>query len=389
MQRQTCKTLRGGRQRHLRRAGTIVYVTIFVSTMFGFLALSVDMGRLYVAKAELQRAADAAAHAAAWQLLNEDRLKPYLLDDILDAARHQAADIAAANDVLNAAPIVDSVEDVVIGRLDDLFDLEEPMSFGDGTRWNAVRVTVQRNAERGGSILLYFAPILGFSEKDLGAQATAAFEDGIGGFEVTDRSGNAELLPFAIKSDVWSDLLLSLVDEYTCDQETGEVSVGPDGIAELNIFPGDGEWQLPPGNFGTVDIGAWDNSTADIARQILEGVSAEDLAYFGGRLELGEDGYVDLNGDTGISAGVKDELAAIKGRARAVPIFREVWGPGDNATFRIVGFVGIRIMHVKLVGAPCRKEVIVQPAYVVDDSALADPRSGTSHFIYRPVQLVR
>jgi len=389
MQRQTCKTPRGGRQRHLRRGGTIVYVTIFVSAMFGFLALSVDMGRLYVAKAELQRAADAAAHAAAWQLLNEDRLKPYVLDDILDAARRQAADMAAANDVLDAAPIVDSLQDVVIGRLDDLSDLEEPMSFGDEERWNAVSVTVQRNAERGGSILLYFASILGFSEKDLGAQATAAFEDGIDGFEVDDRSGNAELLPFAIKRDAWSDLLLSSVDEYTCDPETGEVSLGPDGIAELNIFPGDGEWQLPPGNFGTVDIGAWDNSTADVARQILEGVSAEDLAYFGGRLELGEDGYVDLNGDTGISAGVKDELAAVKGRARAIPIFSEAWNPGDNATFRIVGFVGIRIMHVKLTGCPHCKEVIVQPAYVVDDSALAGPSSGTSHFIYRPVQLVR
>jgi len=347
------------------------------------------MGRLYVAKAELQRAADAAAQAAAWQLLNEDRLKPYLLDDILDAARRQAADMAAANDVLDAAPIVDSVEDVVIGRLDDLSDLEEPMSFGDQERWNAVRVTVQRNAERGGSILLYFAPILGFSEKDLGAQATAAFEDGIDGFEVDDRSGNAELLPFAIKRDAWSDLLLSSVDEYTCDQETGEVSLGPDGIPELNIFPGDGEWQLPPGNFGTVDIGPWDNSTADVARQILEGVSAEDLAYFGGRLELGDDGYIDLNGDTGISAGVKDELAAVKGRARAIPIFSEAWDPGNNATFRIVGFGGIRIMHVKLTGCPERKEVIVQPAYVVDDAALAGPSSGTSHFIYRPVQLVR
>ena len=388
MHRRTHKPPRGGRQRHLRRGGTIVYVTIFVSVMFGFLALSVDMGRLYVAKAELQRAADAAAHAAAWQLLNEDRLKPHLLDDILDAARYQAADMAAANDVLDAAPLVDSLQDVVIGHLDDLSDLEEPMSFGDEERWNAVRVTVQRSAERGGSILLYFAPILGFSEKDLGAQATAAFEDGIDGFEVTDQTGNAPLLPYAIKRDAWSDLLLSSVDEYTCDSETGEVSVGPDGIPELNIFPGDGEWQLPPGNFGTVDIGGDDNSASDLARQISEGISAEDLAYHGGKLELWEDGYVDLNGDTGISAGVKDELEAIKGRARAIPIYSEAWNPGNNATFRVVGFGGIRIMHVKLTGCPHCKEVIVQPAFVVDETAIGGD-SGSSHYVYRPVQLVR
>jgi len=389
MHQQTGNGFRSNRQRHLRRGGTIVYVAIFVSVMFGFLALSIDMGRLYVAKAELQRAADAAAHAAAWQLLNEDRLKPYMLTDVFDAARCQATEMAAANDVLNAAPIVDSLEDVVIGRLNDLSDLEEPMSFDDQDRWNAVSVTVQRNAERGGSILLYFAPILGFSEKDLGAQATAAFEDGIAGFEVTDQTGNAELMPYALKTDSWDDLMSSPYDEYSYDPDTGEVSEGPDGIPEVNAFPGaGGGWQVVPGNFGTVDIGPDNNSAWDLRRQILEGISAEDLSYFGGSLELGDDGYIDLNGDTGISAGVKDALESIKGRPRAVPIFSEAWGPGNNATFRIVGFAGIRIMHVKMTGAANSKELIVQPAFVVDETAIGGD-SGSSYYVYRPVQLVR
>ncbi|HUU98422.1 MAG TPA: pilus assembly protein TadG-related protein [Phycisphaerae bacterium] len=389
MHRRTYKPPRSGRQRHLRRGATIVYVTIFVSAMFGFLALSVDMGRLYVAKAELQRAADAAAHAAAWQLLNEDRLKPYALEDILDAARRQAADMAAANDVLNAAPIVDSLQDVVIGRLNDLSDLEEPMSFGDEERWNAVRVTVQRSTERGGSILLYFAPILGFSEKDLGAQATAAFEDGIDGFEVTDQTGNAPLLPYALKNESWQDLMGSPFDNYTYDPDTGEVSDGPDGLPEINVFPGGtDDWQVAPGNFGTVDIGGDDNSASDLGRQISEGISAEDLAYHGGKLELGEDGYVDLNGDTGISAGVKDELEEIMGQPRVIPLFSDVWDPGNNATFRIVGWGGIRIMHVRLTGAEDKRQVIVQPALIVHDTAIGGD-SGSSYYVYRPVQLVR
>jgi len=376
------------RRRHFRRGNTIVYVAIFVSAMFGFVALSIDMGRLYVAKAELQRAADAAAHAGAWELLNEDRLHQDLQDGVFEAARDEAVNRAAANDVLRAAPIVHPLEDVIIGRWDDFSNGGEDMSFEDPDSWNAVKVSVQRNAARGGSIILYFARVLGFTQKDLSAQATAAFDDGIRGFEVTERTGNAELLPFAVKNDSWSDLMSSPVDLYTYDPDTGTVSPGPDGIPELNMYPGGGCWQLPPGNFGTVDIGSPDNGASDIARQILEGISQQDLSYLGGSLEIGDEGYVDLNGDTGISAGVKDELEAIKGRARAIPIFSEAWDPGDNGTFRVVGFGGIRVMHVRLTGAEQRKQLIVQPAHVVDDAAMGGG-SGSSYFVYRPVQFVQ
>ena len=91
-----------------------------------------------------------------------------------------------------------------------------------------------------------------------------------------------------------------------------------------------------PGNRGTVDIGSSNNSTNDIARQILYGISASDLAYHGGKLEFNSCGYLILNGDTGISAGVKDELAEIKGQPRCIPVFSQVNGPGNNADYKIV-----------------------------------------------------
>ena len=65
--------------------------------------------------------------------------------------------------------------------------------------------------------------------------------------------------------------------------------------------------------YGTVDIGGANNSTSDLARQIREGMSAEDmadLASSGRSLEFTE-GKLTLNGDTGISAGVKDDLVYI------------------------------------------------------------------------------
>src|SRR4029453_10300558 len=120
----------------------------------------------------------------------------------------------------------------------------------------------------------------------------------------------------------------------------------------------------------TVDIGSSNNSTSDINRQILDGVSPEDLAYHGGKLELDSNGELNLNGDTGISAGVKDELASIKGKPRIIPIFREVHGPGNNADYTIVAFVGIRIVDVKLTGSMSSKRLLVQPALMITRGAI-------------------
>jgi hypothetical protein len=146
---------------------------------------------------------------------------------------------------------------------------------------------------------------------------------------------------------------------------------------------------LPPGNFGTVDIGNPNNSTADLSRQIRYGVNADDLAYFGGELKLGADGTLQLTGDTGLSAAIKDDLTSIIGQPRAIPLFSTVAGPGNNSVFTIVGFAGIRILDVKLTGSMSSKKVIIQPAFIVDDAVLTGPGSGSSYFVYQPVHLVR
>jgi hypothetical protein len=97
-----------------------------------------------------------------------------------------------------------------------------------------------------------------------------------------------------------------------------------------------------------------------------------------------------LNGDTGISAGVKDELASIIGQPKVLPVFREVTGNGNNATYTIVDFVGVRVLDVKLTGSVSSKRVTIQPAAIVTSGAVWAPgESSVGHFIYSPVWLVR
>jgi hypothetical protein len=199
---------------------------------------------------------------------------------------------------------------------------------------------------------------------------------------------NLEILPIALDKHTWDDLLAGAgTDNYRWDPDAKCVRNGRDGVLEVNLYP---QGTGAPGNRGTVDVGASNNSTADISRQIRHGVSEADMAHLGGKLEFDQSGKLYLNGDTGISAGVKDDLASIIGKTRIIPIFSEVNGPGNNAQYTIVQFVGTRIMYVKLTGSPCGKQVLIQPANVLSRGAIpATDTSPVSQFIYSPVWLVR
>jgi hypothetical protein len=359
-------------------------------------AFCVDLGYLSVARTELQRSADAAAMAAAWELVDEELLQGTpSLDNGIDQAREKAQQYAAQNRVCSRQPSVDANAgndpdgDIVIGTVWNLSDHSEPISFGDPTDYNVVQVRVRRDSVSNGNVPFFFAPVLGIKNQPSRAQATAGLVKNISGFRAPARGGDhIGILPFALDIDTWNALLAQQTpDDWTWDPQTKTITPGPDGVHEVNLYPqGTGS----PGNRGTVDIGSSNNSTNDIARQILDGISPDELQYHGGTLELDENGELLLNGDTGISAGVKDELASIKGQPRIIPIFSQVVGPGNNAEYTIVMFVGVRILDVKLTGSMNSKRVIIQPANVVTKGVIPAPsQEPTSHFVYSYPILIR
>ncbi|MEZ6073928.1 MAG: hypothetical protein R3C10_27515 [Pirellulales bacterium] len=181
-------------------------------------------------------------------------------------------------------------------------------------------------------------------------------------------------------------------DAWDYDSATGDVTAGSDGITEGKLFPGSasstgskgqGKTKITPGNWGTVDIGAANNSTADLSRQIVDGVSSADLDLIGGELNIGDS----LNGDTGISAGIKDDLAAIIGEPRTIPLYDTVTGNGNNTYYHIVGFAGVRVLEVQLTGGT--KYVTIQPAVVVDPAAKGTDTNTQSYQVFEPVVLVK
>lgn len=363
-----------------RRRGNVLLLTLFLLVgLFAILALSVDVGYVLVSQTQLQRTADSAAIAACWELVDEDVVAD-------DQVRTVARQFAGLNPVLSDAPNL-ADDDVVTGYITNPSDPASPFQTGTGNQPNAVWVRVRRNADQNGEVPLFFAKVLGYDQMAMEAEATAALLTDIKGFRAPSAGKKNGILPFALDEQTWNAMLAGGgADNWTWDPVDQEIEAGGDGIREVNLYP---QGTGAPGNRGTVDIGSNNNSTADIARQILQGPSADDFSYHGGKIELDASGVLMLNGDTGISAGVKDELASIKGEPRCIPIYREVSGPGNNAMYTIVGWVGIRILDVKLTGQMSSKRVIVQPACYVGYGAISSEGAGSSQYVYSPVWLAR
>ena len=365
--------------------------------MCGVLAFAVDLGYVHVVGTQLQRSADAAAMAGAGKLFDEMAKGNTNFAAISEYTTTEAAEYAALNMVSREAPSL-AVEDVVVGHLNDLSilkyltsdddppNLNELTSFEDSGPYKVVYVRVRR------TVPMFFARVIGTESCAQKKYAIAVFFDNFAGFRTPSSGENLkEILPFALDKETWDELLVgNATDNWTWNEELEQIEAGSDGVLEVNLFPqGTGS----PGNRGTVDIGNTNNSTADIRRQILEGISPEDLSHHGGELALDENGELSLNGDTGISAGVESALEEIRiedNKPRVVPLFTQVTGPGNNAQYTIVGFVGIRIMEVKLTGNMQNKRVVVQPAKVtIISGGIPGTGSPTSYNIYSPVWLVR
>ncbi len=386
------------RRKYSERRGTVIVLTAFLLIgMVAMVAFAIDIGHILVAKTELQRSADAAALASVWELIDENA--PSGNADptaTIYSAREIAQQYAAANNVRRDSPLIDlntnnsAAGDVVVGYLSDPADPTLAMSFLDPEDYNSVKVKVTRSAAKNGEITLFFGGMLGLNSVATEAEATAALvKEYIIGFKAPADGDNLGILPFALDKQTWDEMLSGAgTDDFTWDSDTGQVAPGSDGVLEINLYP---QGTGAPGNRGTVDIGHAGNSTADIARQITDGVSPGDLSYHGGELKLDSSGELHLNGDTGISAGFADELASIIGRPSIIPIFTQVSGPGDNAVFTIVEFVGVRIVEVDITGAPTDKRVMIQPANVVTKGVVFDDTASptSSTYIYSKVWLVR
>lgn len=424
-------------RRRLDRKGKIAIMTgILLVPLFGFAALAVDATYLMKVKKEAEIAAESAALAGVFGLTHPDRM---LVPPDMTRPIAQARDFAVAYAAKHRVGEVPSVVidrnnsnayegDVYIGRLRTWSYQNYPWDDSNPVFFNSVRVRVKRTAERNGPVGLFFANVFGTSSAPLEAVATARLEIGVVlGFSPTETQ-NSLLMPFAVCGVDWDEAIEGIdptpddgvpaqlgPDQYawvTADASGNQVSPfvarGADSIPELLMYPqnqGGGDRSLPssncsvngdsggvtPGNFGTVDIGHSGNSTSDLIRQILYGISKADFDYMAAQgIDMQLSDYnpdFDLNGDTGISAGMKSALESVIGKCRTVVIYASVTtNGGNNAQFTVVRYQTMRIMEVKLTGFP--KYIRIQPAICQDGTAIIDQDQTGPNLVFHPPRLI-
>jgi Flp pilus assembly protein TadG len=391
-----------------RRAGAVVpLVALMMVFLLGMVAFAVDLGYIAVVQKEMQNAADAAAMAGTSQLLDRNELKGSPNHSAAVSNARATAEAFSSKNFGGGVSLAldgntnnDLSGDIVCGRIANPRDLTSTLDT-TASKYNSVQARVRRNAAQNGSLRLFFGPVLGKSTQDLKAKATATYEDGIRGFQIPGNSlGTSLLLPFTLDVHLWTNASTdpwydpaqppgvvqgSGPDAWTYNPTTQAYSAGTDGIHEVKLFPTNG---ITPGNFGTVNLGQANNGTNILERQILNGPNAQDLSAFpNNTIALGSDGTLSLVGNPGISAGFKDDLAAIRGQKRIIPLYVSVTGQGANTYYTIVAFAGMTLLDVDLTGND--KHLTIQPEFVQDWSAVGGGSSTTGYFVTKPLRLTR
>jgi hypothetical protein len=336
-----------------RRKGAVAVLTaVLMIPLIGIVACAVDYGYLLKKRADLQRAADAAALAAVRDLVPDD-------DGNQDLALVKATlrEYAAANveDVPNFS-VLDA--DIEIGRYDPATIYTNFTILNTGS-FDTVRVRLRRDSTANSGVSLFFARIFGINESDVSVTATAVLPPGR---NLTPSTG---VLPFSIPKAQWDTT------------NAGDVwNVYADGRLEDDLGA------TIPGNWGTLDLGLQTNSTSDMSDQMLNGLRQYDLdgLYADGRIP--SDTHIDSavafssNGDTGLSSGMKAAVQAIHGEKRLIPIYDSVAGGGGNVEYHVVGWASVRVIDSSWNGSQNThvqiKKAFLYDGYLTPPSDLSD-----------------
>jgi len=302
-----------------RRGSVAVFVMFMLVVVLTMAVFAVDYGYLLVARTDLQRTADQAVLAAVQDLVPDQTG----FQDV-DKAKATLRDFVVTNTGQDFT--VDDT-DVKIGRYDP-DSVYSGLTILDNGTFDTVRVTLRRDDLTNSSVSLFLARLLGVDGADISVTATAVLR------KARYLPPGTDLLPIAINVTTWNNAVTGY-----------EWSIYGDGRLL------DGVGNPVPGNWGTLDVGATSNSTADLSDQILNGLRSEDLDSLAAAGTIPDATHIDsqqqmwLNGDTGFSAGIKSSVIESHGKTKLIPLFDTTnSGNGGNFDFHVVGWGVVEIV---------------------------------------------
>ena len=385
------------------KGAVTVMVAVLLVVLLGCVALAVDIGHLYVARTELQRAADSAALAGAIALGRGSDDAPYgdyyrSSEDIYS----QAEQYANLNAVVGSGVVLNRYSDVKIGYLQYPRDLSASLQIVPLDACNAVYVIARRDSSNSdGKVKLFFAPIWGINSSNVSASAVAVLDDKFYAYAPGD---TGPTIPFSIDEQVWNDQIVNGngPDEYTYDGLTEDVVTSPDGNSEVKLFPEKLTGQEEgAGNFGIVHIGPGGGAlgASVIRRQIESGISGDDLTAVNGEPmmnfyhQISGEPIVydavsyDILADPGLKATLESSMQAKIGQVVGFFVHSTVSEQGANTVFNVVGMRFGRVMKVDLNGGD--KAIVIQPAPYYGQEIQTSPYVPSTDKTIGRLELVR
>lgn len=196
-----------------RKGITLVYIALIMVALCAITGLAVDIGYMYVAKGQLQNAADAAALAGASRL-------PDTSDARNEAVAFAAKNLAAGNAVTLSSSgenVLSPANDVTFGNWDPRNYPAQPYDAAR-TPINAVQARARRTGSAdvggqsaGGPIELFFSKVVGWPRMGASAIAIAQRPARAGGYFLISGSVCTGPLPATLSTEAntmaWTSLL--------------------------------------------------------------------------------------------------------------------------------------------------------------------------------------
>jgi hypothetical protein len=323
---------------------------------------------------------------------------------------YAAEQVAHANMAGNVAITVRD-QDVTFGFTDQNGTYHSDYSNFNGGFPNSITVITRRDTILNNPISLFFGVIFGMSSKQLEATATATiFAQDVMSLQVyqwlnTGQSVGAHILPVALDVNIWNYF-------YTSKglSPDGQIHVASNGNPELFIYP-NGPWALnpmnTPGSFGLIDVGLPANNVPAFRNWINSGQTPNDINYMisnslvpvsmPGGLYSPQPWKVGPGLNSTLQSSFNQEMYqpnliplfipqsapsswfSLTSNAIASTPYVAANGTGQNATYAVVGFVGVAVSQAD--GNGSNMNISIQPTAVVDPTAsMPNPKPVGTQF---------
>lgn len=372
-----------------RRGSMALAAMMSLLVIIGGVAVALDRLWLDNAQTELEAAVEAAALRGGQFLASDDLLR--LESDIdarLELARHEAGRIADKNLIAGESVKLntDADGDIRFGRLVHRERTGADVFLETTDRPTTVAVRGTHSRSRNNPVAMFLNSVSGRDGADVSALSEASIDNHV--FGLRPLAGvPVPVLPIAIlrdggqdrSSESWESQIENRqgADVYGFDEQTGEITKGPDGIPEIRVRSA--AWR---GNPEEANVHLFVlNSSATIEQlvsHVLNGWNEQDMPSHLTELRF-DQGPHEFKTVNGINGPTPSAIEQLLGECRILFLYDEFSPEGRSGAGRIqvTRAVAGRILSIKEIEDDI-SELIIQPGVMTTRTAQLAPESSDS-----------